>query len=361
VSFSPTDTTDYTTVVTTVLLQVNKANPTLAWATPAAITYGTALSATQLDATSSIQGSFSYSPSTGTVLGIGPHTLTATFTPTDTTDYTNQTATVTLTVIQATPLASLTTSTNPVFTSNPLTFTSALTVPAGAPAAPTGTVTFYDGTTPLGSGVVTASVATLTLSAPATGTHSITAVYSGDTNYTPATSLILSEIIQDFTIALPAGAADTVAVPFAGQAAYPLVITSLGGALPAAVNLTLTGLPPGMTAAFSTDVVVAGSSTANVTLQVFLPGYSALQSPPGPFGGRSLPVALGLILLPFAGRLRKTAHRLRRIAVLALAGAALAVGLTGCQITFTPKTIPLTVTATSGTLTHTTTVNIIVK
>jgi hypothetical protein len=47
--------------------------------------------------------------------------------------------------------------------------------------------------------------------------------------------------------------------------------------------------------------------------------------------------------------------------VLALAGAALAVGLIGCQIMFTPKTIPLTVTATSGTLSHTTTVNIIVQ
>jgi hypothetical protein len=108
-------------------------------------------------------------------------------------------------------------------------------------------------------------------------------------------------------------------------------------------------------------VVAAGTSTANVTLQVFMPGYSALQPPPGPFGGRSLPVALGLILLPFAGRLRKTAHRFRWVAVLALASAALAVGLTGCQITFTPKTFPLTVTATSGTLSHTTTVNIIVQ
>jgi hypothetical protein len=356
-TFTPTDTTDYTTATASVTLIVNNSTPAITWTTPAAITYGTPLSATQLDATSPIQGSFSYSPSAGTVLGVGPHTLTATFTPTNTTDYTTNTATVTLTVIPATPSVTLTASVNPVFTSNPLTFTATLTVPA---TAPTGTVTFYDGTTPLGSGVVTASVATLTLSAPATGIHSITAVYSGDTNYTTANSLILSEIIQDFTIALPTGAAGTVTVPFGGQADYPLVVTSLGGAtLPAAVSLTLTGLPPGMTAAFSTDVVASGSSTANVTLQVFMPGSSALQPPPGPFGGRSLPLALGLILLPFAGRLRKTAHRFRKLAVLALAGAALAVG--GCQITFTPKTYPLNVTATSGTLSHTTTVNIIVQ
>jgi hypothetical protein len=108
-------------------------------------------------------------------------------------------------------------------------------------------------------------------------------------------------------------------------------------------------------------VVAAGTSTTNLTLQVFMPGYAALQPPPSPFGGRSLPLALGLILLPFAGRLRKTSHRFLRVAVLALAGAALAVGLNGCQITFTPKSFPLTVTATSGTLSHTTTVNIIVQ
>jgi hypothetical protein len=340
-------------------MTINKATPTVTWAAPAAITYGTPLSATQLDATSPVQGSFTYLPGPGTVLIVGPHTLTATFSPTDTPDYTTSMATVSLTVIQPTPHVALTASANPVFTSNPITFTAILTVPATSTTAPTGTVTFLDGPTPLGTGVVTASVATLTVSAPATGNHSITAVYSGDTNYLSAASLPLPETIQDFTIVPPAVA--TVPVPFGGQATYQFGINSLGGDLPAAVNLTLTGLPPGMTAVFSTDVVPAGLSTANVTLQVSLPGYSAQQAPPGPFGGRSLPLALGLILLPFAGRLRKTAHRFRRVAVLTLAGAALAVGVTGCQITFTPKTYPLTVTATSGTLSHTTTVNIIVE
>jgi hypothetical protein len=336
--------------------------PAITWATPAPILYGTPLGAAQLDPTSPLPGSFSYSPSAGTVLPIGQNTLTATFSPTDTTDYTTSTATVTLTVIPATPLVSLTASANPVFTSNPVTYTATVVVPAGAPAMPTGAVTFYDGTTPLGSGAVTASVASFATTASATGIHSITAVYSGDTNYTTATSLILSEIVQDFTIALSAGASGTVTAPLGGQADYSLLMTPLGGAtLPAAVNLTLTGLPPGMTSAFSTDVVAAGTSTTNVTLQVFMPGYAALQPPLSPFGGRSLPLALGLILLPFAGRMRKTAHRFRGVAVLALAGAALAVGLTGCQITFTPKTFPLTITATSDKLSHTTTVNIIVQ
>jgi hypothetical protein len=102
-TFTPTDTTDYTTATATVTLTVNRATPTVTWATPAAITYGTPLSGTQLNASSTVAGSFTYSPAAGTVLGAGAQTLTATFTPTDTTDYTTATSTVTLTVNRATP------------------------------------------------------------------------------------------------------------------------------------------------------------------------------------------------------------------------------------------------------------------
>ena len=80
-----------------------KSTPTISWATPAAITYGTALSSTQLDATASVAGTFTYSPAAGTVLSAGSQTLSVTFTPTDTTDYITATASVTLIVNKATP------------------------------------------------------------------------------------------------------------------------------------------------------------------------------------------------------------------------------------------------------------------
>jgi hypothetical protein len=80
---------------------INKATPTVTWATPAAITYGTALSVTQLNATASTLGTFAYIPAAGTVLTAGTHTLSVTFTPTDTTDYTTASATVNLTVTKA--------------------------------------------------------------------------------------------------------------------------------------------------------------------------------------------------------------------------------------------------------------------
>ena len=74
----------------------------ITWAPPPAIIYGTALSATQLDATASVPGTFVYSPATGTVLTVGQQTLSVTFTPTNTTEYSTATDSVILTVNQAT-------------------------------------------------------------------------------------------------------------------------------------------------------------------------------------------------------------------------------------------------------------------
>ncbi len=107
VMFTPTNTAEYTTATAGVMLTVNKATPVITWTAPAAITYGTTLSATQLDATANVAGTFTYSPAAGSVLNAGTQTLTATFTPTNTTDYTTATASVPLTVNQATPTISI--------------------------------------------------------------------------------------------------------------------------------------------------------------------------------------------------------------------------------------------------------------
>jgi LEA14-like dessication related protein len=102
-TFTPTDTTDYASATSSVSITVTQVTPAITWATPAAITYGTALSGTQLDASSTVAGSFSYSPAAGTVLTAGSHTITATFTPTDTTDYASATSSVSITVTQVAP------------------------------------------------------------------------------------------------------------------------------------------------------------------------------------------------------------------------------------------------------------------
>ena len=87
-----------------------KGTPPISWSNPAAISYGTALSSTQLDASSTLSGAFVYSPSSGTVLAAGSQTLSVTFNPTDTTDYNSGTDNVTLTVNPAAPTITFTVS-----------------------------------------------------------------------------------------------------------------------------------------------------------------------------------------------------------------------------------------------------------
>jgi len=70
-----------TTATTTAA--ITPATPTITWATPAAITYGTALSGTQLNATATVAGSFVYNPTNGVILPVGTNVLTVAFTPTN--------------------------------------------------------------------------------------------------------------------------------------------------------------------------------------------------------------------------------------------------------------------------------------
>ncbi len=78
--------------------------PTISWSAPAAITYGTALSSTQLNATANVPGTVVYTPAAGAVLKAGTQTLSAVFTPADASTSSSATATVQLTVNQATPV-----------------------------------------------------------------------------------------------------------------------------------------------------------------------------------------------------------------------------------------------------------------
>ena len=190
VTFTPFNATDYTTATGSTILTVKKAAPAITWATPKAINYGTVLSATQLDASSTVAGTFAYSPAAGTVLTAGSQTLSVTFNPSNTTDYTTAVGSVVLTVNKATPTVTLTSSASSVVSGTSVTFTATV---AGGGVEPTGTVTFFDGSKQLGTGALNGSgVATFATSTLAVGKQSITASYGGNTNYlTEASSVVI--------------------------------------------------------------------------------------------------------------------------------------------------------------------------
>jgi len=78
--------------------------PTVTWASPASIVYGTPLESNQLNAAASVPGTFTYSPPVGTLLYALPdQTLSVVFTPTDAADYPSVSASVDIDVYPAKP------------------------------------------------------------------------------------------------------------------------------------------------------------------------------------------------------------------------------------------------------------------
>lgn len=86
----------------------SKITPTITWSNPADIAFGSALSSVQLNATASVPGTFVYTPPAGTVLPAGNgQTLSVQFTPTDTTNYNNASASVQINVTASSGPANL--------------------------------------------------------------------------------------------------------------------------------------------------------------------------------------------------------------------------------------------------------------
>jgi hypothetical protein len=169
------------------VVTVNKGTPTITWANPADITYGTALSGTQLDATASVPGTFVYSPLAGTVLNGGAsQALGVTFTPTDTANYNGASATVHINVNRATTSGILSSSENPANPGDSFTFTATVSSSAGTP---TGSVQFkadgnnLDGPVTLVGGTASYGPTILSL-----GSHAVQAVYGDAANFLGTTA-----------------------------------------------------------------------------------------------------------------------------------------------------------------------------
>jgi ELWxxDGT repeat protein len=100
-------------------------------------------------------------------------------------------------VLKDTTTTTVTASANPAVVGHPVTFTATAQANAPGSGTPTGTVTFRDITTVLGTGTLNAAGrATFSTSALAVGTHAITATYSGDNNFVTSMSPIVAEVVK---------------------------------------------------------------------------------------------------------------------------------------------------------------------
>jgi RHS repeat-associated protein len=235
VTFTPTNTTSYNTATATVTLAVNKATPAITWATPAAITYGTALSTTQLDATASVAGMFAYTPSSGTVLSAGSQTLSVTFTPTVTADYSTATAVVPLTVNQASQTISFT-------AASPVTY-GVSSISLSATASSGLPVTF---SVTSGSGSISGSTLTIT----GAGTVVVAANQAGNASYSAAAQVTQSIVVTQAVLTVTAGNASR-----AYGAANPSFTDTMTGFVNGDTSSVVSGSPSLTTTATSTSAV----------------------------------------------------------------------------------------------------------
>ncbi len=235
-------------------------------------------------------------------------------------------------------------------------------------AAPTGTVTFANGSTALGSGTLNSiGTATYSTSSLAVGTYSIVASYGGDANYAASTSPAATFNVVDFTVA---GNPTTITVSAPGGTGQTTLTITPKSGFNETLTYTCSGLPVQSTCTFAS----ASSTTETLTIQTTAPSARLDQDPLG----RNSKLIYALLLPGFLGLTLMGGMRKKMrwgLFVLTLALTLSILGLTACggsskSTTTTTKTgtptgtSQVTVTAaTSGTgaLSHTVQITLAVQ
>jgi hypothetical protein len=290
-----------------------------------------------------------------------------------TTNYTAATAVQKSIVVNpATPTVVTSSTPNPVFMLSTVGYTATVTGVTNG-VTPAGTVTFYDGTASLGAATLSASgMATLAAAPQVAGTHPITAVYAGNALYNAATSNIVPEVAQDYTVAVASGGSGTAMVNPGGTATFNLVVSpTVLATFPGAVALTTSGGPTNATITLAPTSVAGGALATNLTLTV-VTANAIVKNTPESLGRRLAPLSLAFLLLPLMGFRRGRKAWQRYLSVLLLLSGSLAAltALSGCNSTGSgyfgeaPKSFTITVTGTAGTagaLTHSTSVTLTIE
>ena len=224
-------------------------------------------------------------------LPAGTHALSATYSGDISYNPPVAATTDNVTVTKATTGTATVPSASTVTSGTPMTLTATISSQSNSVVGPGGTVTFSDGGTQIGSpvNVVPAGAsalafangtAALTWTFSSTGSHSITAVYSGDTNYATSSATAISVTVTpsgSFTIS---GSAVTATAGASGTST--ITVTPTGG-FTGTVNVTCpaAALPPGVTCSpspLAINVTGTAAVTGTLTLNVTAPSSTLTAS-----------------------------------------------------------------------------------
>ena len=297
---------------------------------------------------------------TTTLTGVGSHSIAAryqgdaTFLPSSS-----------LTNAQVTGLATTSTLSAPANASPGAAITLTATVTSSG-GIPTGQIAFHDGNADLGSSSLNASgVAVLRADTLAAGVHSLTASYAGDDKFSASTSPAVRIDIAnpDFSLS----ASPTNATVTAGQSTQFVVTVSPAGGF--ANDVTLSCSPAtGVTCAFSPATVATARGAANANLRVTISSLAAAQGAMFPSLFQICAFLLAVAGIGLANTRGRQVWNIRSSLLGATAAAALAVIsllAVGCGggggNPSNRHAASIVVTAQSGAISHSTTVNVTVQ
>jgi hypothetical protein len=293
-------------------------------------------------------GTASFSTSS---LAVGGHAIAAQYSG-DTTFAASMSGATAVTINAVALVASNTALTASATTAAPgtlLTFTATVT---GAGGTPTGTVTFVDGTTTLGTATLSGGIASFSTSSLAIGGHAIVAQYSGDSTFAASTSAATAvTIATSATTAIPlvvSSSASVLSITGGSTGMATLTVdTSPSGQSVGTITLACSVVPAGPTCSLSsTSVSSPGPATVTATIATTASNASLHRRNAGWMLAMILP---GLLLLP------TTSRSARRRIIWLLGGCllVLAISFAGCggsskTTTITGESAPYNVTVTAS-------------
>lgn len=260
---------------------------------------------------------------------------------------------------------------------------------SGTGSAPTGLITFSNGSVVLGSvylsngttnGGITQATATFDGTQLSPGQYSITASYAGDTNYSASNSAAVAlNLVADFSVANRGITSQTVVAGGTAQYINDLAVTPFFG-FSSVVNVSCTVPVKATTCSVNPNslTTASGLNIATVVVTTTARGVGVFGKPtePWPFRQPAWPVTV--VVLMFCVVLSRTKQmRFSRALAVMLMVLIVEIEVIGCggssytpppppppPATGTPAgtyTVTVTATDTSGTLTHSTTLTLIVN
>ena len=257
----------------------------------------------------------------------------------------------------------LSSSANPSVAGQTVTFTAIVSSASSTAGVPQGTVQFSVNGAATGAPVALSAsgqalYSTVSL---ADGQSSITAVYSGNSSFDGSTSASLVQSVLDFNFT-PTTISSRTILP--GQSATFVFTIAPQGQFGSPITFSVSGLPPGATAVFNPQSVTPSATSTTVVLTIQTAKLSAAPRPVWPFSAPS-PLLLGILVPLYGIRRSRRGRRHRALLLIALTSLGMAVAISGCGgggfFDQAPQTYPITVTATSGALQHSTTINLTVE